>query len=672
VNPTLARLRRLTTDQTTRGDGPLLEAFLAGDQNAFAILVRRHAGLVFSTCRRILRHHQDAEDAFQATFLVLARRAADVWPREAVSAWLFGVARRVALKALTMRERRITREYALQEVAAGEPSQAEYDLIEAVHRAICKLPEVYRLAVVACDLEGLTRKEAAERLGWSEGTLSGRLARARGLLAKRLQRLGLALPVGGLAAFGPAEIASAHVIQSTIELISGTPTAGASASVVALSEGMVRSMTFVKLKAMTAALLTVCAIGFGVLAASGAGTGSGEEPNTPQTRGEQDRPLVPVPLKPVDPVKKRVPPPKKLGSDRDRLQGTWWIVRLKEGDKTISTGPAGSWVLEVENNVLRMPYLEGGRNWKQREYTFTVNETARPRTLNMHVNSSPGGQLKWGKVEAIYEFVAPSSTCVLCHQNPYGKELPSLLPPCEPALKDPAVMAQAELRLALTVDGQRPKEFGGDGVIVFHLKRPNPQDEAREKLLRETKRLEEALCTTADDQKKAEYEALLRQARAQLELQAAQEELRQAEAELEMARAQVALAQAKFERSNAQLHVAKERVKQAQQAVAAANQKSPGLIPVKEGIVFTVHVRTLTAPEKTIRVKATGKETVLEGLVYAADDAPITSGGVNVWVVRDKAILPVNLPGILKGGEMKTNYTLKAGDQLFVQVKAEK
>ena len=248
MNVTLAKLTRLTSDPTA-ADGPLLDAFLAGDPTAFTALVRRHAALVFATCRRILRHHQDAEDAFQATFLVLARRAADVWPRDAVGSWLFGVAHRVALKARAVRSRKQVREQPLEDIASSKPAPPDFDLAETIHRAILKLPEVYRAAVVTCDLQGFSRKEAAERLGWSEGTLSGRLARARSLLAARLKRLGLSLPAGGLAAvFATSETVSAAVLQSALDTVTGT--ASVSAPVAALTEGVVRSMAFSEFKAM--------------------------------------------------------------------------------------------------------------------------------------------------------------------------------------------------------------------------------------------------------------------------------------------------------------------------------------------------------------------------------------------------------------------------------------
>lgn len=116
MNTTLARLSRLASDLSREPNSRLLDAVLAGNPSAFRELVERHGRLVFAICNRILRHHQDAEDAFQATFLVLARRAADVWPRDAVGSWLYGVAHRVALKARARQARQRGREEPIADV----------------------------------------------------------------------------------------------------------------------------------------------------------------------------------------------------------------------------------------------------------------------------------------------------------------------------------------------------------------------------------------------------------------------------------------------------------------------------------------------------------------------------------------------------------------------------
>jgi hypothetical protein len=145
--------------------------------------------------------------------------------------------------------------------------------------------------------------------------------------------------------------------------------------------------------------------------------------------------------------------------------------------------------------------------------------------------------------------------------------------------------------------------------------------------------------------------------------------LSKAETQWKASHAQLALAEAVVVDAEKNLQIAKERAKAAEKAVEDA--KKPQVAPKAGNAVFTVHIRTLTAAEKAIRVRATGKETVLEGLVHAADDVSIKSDALSVWVVRDKAILSVDLPAILKG-DSKTNYGLKAGDQLFVQVKPGK
>jgi RNA polymerase sigma-70 factor (ECF subfamily) len=195
-------------------DSALLESFLSRrDEAAFAALVRRHGPMVLGVCRRVLGNHHDAEDAFQATFLVLARKAASLRARDLLGNYLYGVAYRTALRARAMNARRRVHEQKAREAARVEaPAGDPWDeLLPLLDRELAGLPERYRAAVVLCDLQGVTRREAARRLNLPDGTLSGRLTTARKLLARRLARYGLAVPGGALAAALSERTASACV-----------------------------------------------------------------------------------------------------------------------------------------------------------------------------------------------------------------------------------------------------------------------------------------------------------------------------------------------------------------------------------------------------------------------------------------------------------------------------
>jgi RNA polymerase sigma factor (sigma-70 family) len=175
-------------------DGQLLQRFAAKqDEAAFAILVRRHGTMVLGVCRRVLDNEHDAEDAFQATFLVLARQAQSIRKLESVGSWLYGVAYRISLRARSDAARR----RALEEQARTMPEQDPFveaawrELRPVLDEEVDRLPAKYRAPIILCYLEGKTNTEAARELGWTKGTVSGRLARARELLRTRLARRGV-------------------------------------------------------------------------------------------------------------------------------------------------------------------------------------------------------------------------------------------------------------------------------------------------------------------------------------------------------------------------------------------------------------------------------------------------------------------------------------------------
>lgn len=285
ISEVVQHLRRIILRQDEAGltDGQLLGRFIDHrDEAAVAALMRRHGPMVWGVCRRVLSNHHDAEDAFQATFLVLVRRAASIIPREMVGNWLYGVAQQTAMKARAMlakrriRERQVT---AMPEAQAPE-QDARCDLQPVLDQELNRLPEKYRVAIVLCDLEGKTRKEVARQLGLPEGTLAGRLTRGRALLAKRLARHGLALTGGVLATVLSQKAASASVptsvmssaIKAATSVAAGGAVAGvASGTVSALTEGVLKTMWVTKVKmalgaCLVGALLLSSAFGYRSLA----------------------------------------------------------------------------------------------------------------------------------------------------------------------------------------------------------------------------------------------------------------------------------------------------------------------------------------------------------------------------------------------------------------------
>jgi RNA polymerase sigma factor (sigma-70 family) len=272
MNVVLRHLRRAAYlyDTAPVPDGQLLERFLADrEEEAFEALVRRHGPMVLGVCRRVLRNEHDVEDVFQATFLVLVRKAASIKPRDLVGHWLYGVAYRTAIRARALEARRRLKERTMAPLATHDDRWQE--VLPLLDQELNGLPEKYRIPVVLCDLEGKKRHEVARALGCPEGTLSSRLARARLLLARRLSRRGVVLSGGALAGLVAAHGAVANVpatlasstTRAALSLAAGKAVAAANVSiqVLNLTEGVAKAMLLAKLKTATVVFCGVAALG---------------------------------------------------------------------------------------------------------------------------------------------------------------------------------------------------------------------------------------------------------------------------------------------------------------------------------------------------------------------------------------------------------------------------
>jgi RNA polymerase sigma factor (sigma-70 family) len=268
-------VRRLSR-QDTRGltDRQLLERFtLHQEEDAFAELVRRHGPMVLAVCRRVLRHQHDAEDGFQAAFLVLARKAGSIRQRDSVAGWLYQVAHRLALRARAAGERRRRQTAALGDTAAAGAEPPDGSLRSCLDRELGRLPEQYRSAIVLCYLEGRTQTEAARLLRTTADAVNSRLKRARDLLRQRLARCGLALSGVALAQALAAGAATAALpaalvrltARTALDFAAGRAACGASALAAALARGALHGMFTPRLKLLSVLALFVALLATGPL-----------------------------------------------------------------------------------------------------------------------------------------------------------------------------------------------------------------------------------------------------------------------------------------------------------------------------------------------------------------------------------------------------------------------
>jgi RNA polymerase sigma factor (sigma-70 family) len=330
----------------TSSDQELLERFrLHHDEAAFAALVRRHGPMVLGVCRRVLRHTQDAEDATQATFLVLARKAGSIRKAEAVCCWLYGVAYRVARRL----HAQIVRQHAHLAAAArvarpqNQPDASWQEYLVVLDEELNALPVVYRAPLVLCYLEGRTQDQAARQLGWTLGKLRGYLERGRECLRGRLVRRGICLSVTlltanlaqGTVSAGPALMAEPLAAAAVTFASGGVPRAAA-VRAATLAREVAKGM------AMTKVILTTVLIFTVGLAAVGAALTSpwllmGQKAGPGATNGKKDLP----PAKTQQAERFADPIPRnalaRLGSERLRHGGVIWAVRFAPDGRTLAS-----------------------------------------------------------------------------------------------------------------------------------------------------------------------------------------------------------------------------------------------------------------------------------------------------------------------------------------------
>jgi RNA polymerase sigma-70 factor (ECF subfamily) len=366
----------------TSTDAQLLSRFVAQrDESAFAALVERHGPMVFAVCRRILRDSHDSEDAYQATFLVLARKASSIAQPETLGNWLYGVAYRTALQGRTTAAKRRAQE--VQHVVAPTERDPVDELIVKeisllLDEELNRLPTKYRTPFVLCYLSGQTHEEIASVLGCPRKTVTTRLMRARERLRGRLVRRGMTLASGTLATLlSEKSLTAASVSIPDVDLTARAAlqfvtnatiaTRTVSAPVAALAKGVLISMTVKKVKFVIAALFAAAIFGgtAGLLALQAFAGWKGENPIAGSKAGKDHAT-----------TDEKTANEDKPKSDKELLQGTW--VEESRGADEKKAAEGDRWKLVFDED--KVTWTDKG---KDREGTFSVDPDRKPKEIDL-------------------------------------------------------------------------------------------------------------------------------------------------------------------------------------------------------------------------------------------------------------------------------------------------
>jgi RNA polymerase sigma factor (sigma-70 family) len=370
-------------------DRDLLERFrAAGDEAAFAALVGRHGPMVLRLCQRILRDPHDAEDAFQATFLVLGLKAGSLRAWESLGGWLHQVAYRTAQKVKIAAARRRKYDGRAEVASVADPLtqitvQEAHELLD---KELVRLPDKFRVPLVLCYLEGLTRDEAAQRLGWSPSILKSRLEQARDRLRARLQGRGLGLSgalVAALVAEGtaaPAGVPCALLVETARAAVRSAagalPASGVPARVSEVAEGVMKAMSMTRFKSATVALLLVL-VGLGaamVLAREAPGTRPPEQLAPQPPKGPiADKPEGPNADKPV-----------AVADDAFDIQGVWELQSGEINGKKMDLEGEGQMVITSKFLIVQLQRPSPKRSWTMEfAYSYQIDSTKSPKRIDL-------------------------------------------------------------------------------------------------------------------------------------------------------------------------------------------------------------------------------------------------------------------------------------------------